>query len=244
MGHLRSLSIIIPAYNEQQRLPATLARIAAWLETKPLDFVEIIVVNDGSSDRTAEVVREAAARDLRIRLLENPGNRGKGYAVRHGMQKAQGEWVLFTDADLSAPIEDLDRLEAAVERESADGAIGSRALDRSLVLKHQSAMRELSGRLFNLCMRLITGLPYRDTQCGFKLFRRDVAQCVAARQRSDGFGFDVEILFIARRHGFRILEVPVRWANVEGSKVSLAKGLAAFLDLVRVRWNDLRGLYR
>lgn len=244
MGHLRSLSIVIPAYNEQQRLPATLERIAAWLETKPLDFVEILAVNDGSTDRTADVVREAAARDPRIRLLENPGNRGKGYAVRHGMQKARGEWVLFTDADLSAPIEDLDRLEAAVERESADGAIGSRALDRSLVLKHQSPMRELSGRLFNLCMRLITGLPYRDTQCGFKLFRRDVAQCVAARQRSDGFGFDVEILFIARKHGYRIVEVPVRWANVEGTKVSLAKGLAAFLDLVRVRWNDLRGLYR
>lgn len=244
MGHLRSLSIVIPAFNEEQRLPSTLARIAAWLDTKPLDFVEILAVNDGSTDRTAEVVREAAARDPRIRLLENPGNRGKGYAVRHGMQKARGEWVLFTDADLSAPIEDLDRLEAAVELEPADGAIGSRALDRSLVLKHQPAMRELSGRLFNLCMRLITGLPYRDTQCGFKLFRRDVAQCVAARQRSDGFGFDVEILFIARKHGYRIVEVPVRWADVEGTKVSLAKGLAAFLDLVRVRWNDLRGLYR
>lgn len=244
MGHLRSLSIVIPAFNEEQRLPSTLARITAWLETRPLDFVEILAVDDGSTDRTAEVVREAAARDPRIRLLENPGNRGKGYAVRHGMQKAQGEWVLFTDADLSAPIEDLVRLEAAVERESADGAIGSRALDRSLVLKHQSPMRELSGRLFNLCMRLITGLPYRDTQCGFKLFRRDVAQCVAARQRSDGFGFDVEILFIARKHGYRIVEVPVRWANVEGTKVSLAKGLAAFLDLVRVRWNDLRGRYR
>ncbi len=244
MGHLRSLSIVIPAYNEEQRLPATLGRIAAWLETRPLDFVEILVVDDGSTDRTAGVVREAAARDPRVRLLQNPGNRGKGYAVRHGMQKAQGEWVLFTDADLSAPIEDMERLEAAVERESADGAIGSRALDRSLVLKHQSPVRELSGRIFNLCMRLITGLPYRDPQCGFKLFRRDVARCVAARQQSDGFGFDVEILFIARRHGYRIVEVPVRWANVEGTKVSLAKGLAAFLDLVRVRWNDLRGLYR
>ncbi|MCX7602449.1 MAG: glycosyltransferase family 2 protein [Bryobacteraceae bacterium] len=240
---MRSLSIVIPAYNEEQRLPSTLARITAWLETKRPDFVEILAVDDGSTDRTAEVVREAAARDPRIRLLQNPGNRGKGYAVRHGMQKAQGEWVLFTDADLSAPIEDLERLEEAVARESADGAIGSRALDRSLVLRHQSALRELSGRIFNLCMRLITGLPYRDTQCGFKLFRRDVAACVAARQQSDGFGFDVEILYIARKHGYRILEVPVRWANVEGTKVSLSKGLAAFLDLLRVRWNDLLGLY-
>jgi len=244
MGHLRSLTIVIPAYNEEQRLPATLARIREWIETRPMDFVEILVVDDGSRDGTAEVVRRAAAGDPRIVLLQNPGNRGKGYAVRHGMQKAGGEWVLFTDADLSAPIEDLARLEEAVERESADGAIGSRALDRRLVLKHQSALRELSGRIFNLCMRCITGLPYRDTQCGFKLFRREVAQCVAARQQADGFGFDVEILYIARKHGYRILEVPVRWANVEGTKVSLLKGLGAFIDLLRVRWNDLRGLYR
>lgn len=244
MGHLRSLSIIIPAYNEERRLPATLREITSYLETKKLDFVEILAVDDGSRDRTADVVREASASDPRIGLLQNPGNRGKGYAVRHGMQKAQGEWVLFTDADLSAPIEDLDRLEEAVRRGDADGAIGSRALDRSLVLKHQPLIRELSGRIFNLGMRLITGLPYRDTQCGFKLFRRDVAQCVSARQQSDGFGFDVEILYIARKHGYRILEVPVRWANAEGTKVSLLKGLEAFLDPLRVRWNDLRGLYR
>lgn len=244
MGHLRSLSIVIPAYNEEQRLPATLRAIAAYLETKPLDFVEILAVDDGSRDRTAAVVREAAAADARIRLLQNPGNRGKGYAVRHGMREARGEWILFTDADLSAPIEDLDRLEQAVQRGNADGAIGSRAVDRSLVLKHQPPFRVFTGRIFNLAMRLVTGLRYRDTQCGFKLFRREVAQCVAARQQSDGFGFDVEILYIAQKHGYRILEVPVRWANVEGTKVSLLKGLEAFLDPLRVRWHDLRGLYR
>jgi len=244
MGDLRSLSIVIPAYNEEQRLPEALRRIAAFVETKELDFVEILAVDDGSRDGTAEVVRKAAAADPRIRLLQNPGNRGKGYAVRHGMQKAQGGWVLFTDADLSAPIEDLDRLEEAVRRENAGGAIGSRALDRRMVLKHQPLLREWVGRLFNFAMRLITGLPYRDTQCGFKLFRRDVAQCVAARQQCDGFGFDVEILFIARKHGYRIVEVPVRWANVEGTKVSLLKGLGAFLDPLRVRWNDLRGRYK
>lgn len=244
MGHLRSLSIVIPAYNEEQRLPATLRAIAAYLETKKLDFVEILVVDDGSRDRTAGVVREAAARDARVRLLQNPGNRGKGHAVRHGMREARGEWVLFTDADLSAPVEDLDRLEQSVERENADGAIGSRAVDRSLVLKRQPPFREFTGRVFNLAMRLVTGLPYRDTQCGFKLFRRAVAQCVAARQQSDGFGFDVEILYIARKHGYRIIEVPVRWANAEGTKVSLLKGLEAFLDPLRVRWNDARGLYR
>ncbi len=244
MGHLRSLSIVIPAYNEERRLPATLEAIRSFLQTKQLDFVEILVVDDGSTDGTAAVARAAAAADPRIRLLQNPGNRGKGYSVRHGMREARGEWVLFTDADLSAPIEDLDRLAEAVKGGQADGAIGSRALDRSLVLKHQSPFREFSGRIFNLAMRLITGLPYRDTQCGFKLFRRDVAQCMAARQLLDGFGFDVEILHIARKHGYRILEVPVRWANAEGTKVSLLKGLEAFLDPLRVRWNDLRGRYR
>jgi glycosyltransferase involved in cell wall biosynthesis len=244
MGHLRSLSIVIPAYNEEQRLPATLRAVISYAETKKFDFVEILAVDDGSRDRTADAVRQAAAADPRIRLLQNPGNRGKGYAVRHGMREARGEWILFTDADLSTPIEDLDRLEEAVQRHGADGAIGSRAVDRSLVLKHQSPFREFSGRVFNLAMRLVTGLPYRDTQCGFKLFNRDVAQCISARQRIDGFGFDVEILYIAKKHGYRILEVPVRWANAEGTKVSLWKGLAAFLDPLRVRWNDLRGLYR
>ncbi len=244
MGCLRSLSIVIPAYNEERRLPATLETVRRYLETKSLDFVEIVVVDDGSRDGTAALVEKAAAADARIRLVKNPGNRGKGYAVRHGMQEARGEWILFSDADLSAPIEELDQLEAAIERAGADGAIGSRALDRALVGKHQSAFREFSGRVFNLVMRLVTGLPYRDTQCGFKMFRRDVARELAARQQSDGFGFDVEILYIAKKRRLRILEVPVRWFNVEGTKVSLWNGVAAFADPLRVRWNDLKGLYR
>ena len=241
---MRSLSIIIPAYNEEQRLPATLQTVAAFLDQRAFEFAEVIAVNDGSRDGTARVIREAAARDPRVRLLENPGNRGKGYAVRHGMREARGEWVLFTDADLSAPIEELDRLWQAVSAARADGAIGSRALDRSLIGVHQSAFRETSGKFFNLVMRLITGLPYRDTQCGFKLFSRAAAQAVAARQRIEGFGFDVEILYIARKLGFRILETPVRWNNVEGTKVSLWNGIQAFLDPLEVRRNDWRGLYR
>ncbi|MBE7540850.1 MAG: glycosyltransferase family 2 protein [Bryobacteraceae bacterium] len=239
-----SLSIIIPAYNEQQRLPATLVTVAAFLDTLAPAFAEVLVVNDGSRDQTAQVVRDFATRDPRVRLLENPGNRGKGYAVRHGMQKAQGDWILFSDADLSAPIDELNKLWAAVQSRKADGAIGSRALDRSLIGVRQSAFRETSGKFFNLVMRLITGLPYRDTQCGFKLFSRPAAAAVAARQRIEGFGFDVEILFIAKKHQFRILEVPVRWNNVEGTKVSLWNGLQAFLDPLEVRRNDLRGLYR
>lgn len=244
MGCLRSLSIVIPAYNEEQRLPDTLRRVAAYLDTKNLDFAEIIVVDDGSRDGTAAAAAGYARSDPRVRLLHNPGNRGKGYTVRHGMREARGEWVLFTDADLSAPIEELDKLAAAVESAAAAGAIGSRALDRRLVGRRQSAFRESSGRIFNFAMRLLTGLPYRDTQCGFKLFRRDAAALISARQLLEGFGFDVEILYIARKYGFRILEVPVRWFNAEGTKVSLWKGLAAFLDPLRVRWNDLRGRYR
>lgn len=244
MGSLESLSIIIPAYNEARRLPATLDAVRAYLDGRGFEFAEVVVVDDGSKDETAELVAAAAASDGRVRLLKNPGNRGKGYAVRHGMREARGEWVLFSDADLSAPIEELDKLIGAVEASGADGAIGSRALNRRLVGKRQSAFREFSGRAFNLAMRMVTGLDYRDTQCGFKLFRQSVAQAVAARQLSDGFGFDVEILFIARRLGYRVVETPVRWFNAEGTKVSVWNGVAAFADPLRVRWNDVRGLYK
>jgi glycosyltransferase involved in cell wall biosynthesis len=244
MGSLRSLSIIIPAYNEARRLPATLQAIQRWLAGEELEFAEIVVVDDGSRDGTGEAARRAAAQDARVRLVENPGNRGKGYAVRHGMREARGEWVLFTDADLSAPIGEMARLRAAVEAAGADGAIGSRALDRGLIGKRQPAFRELSGRFFNLFTRLVTGLEFRDTQCGFKLFRRACVETIAARQRIESFGFDVEILFIAAQHGYRIVEVPVRWQDAEGTKVSLWNGVAAFADPLLVRWNDLRGRYR
>lgn len=241
---MRSLSIVIPAYNEEKRLPATLDTVSKYLATRDFGLVEVIVVDDGSRDATAAVVTSASTTDSRIRLLSNPGNRGKGYAVRHGMKESRGDWVLFTDADLSAPIEELDVLVAAVEKEGADGAIGSRALNRSLIGVHQSVFREMSGRVFNLAMRLVTGLSYRDTQCGFKLLSAAVARAVAARQRIEGFGFDVEILYIAKKHGFRIVEIPVHWNNVEGTKVSLWNGLTAFADPIQVRRNDWRGLYR
>jgi len=241
---LDSLSIIVPAYNEERRLPATLETVCAYVDQRHFKASEIVVVDDGSADGTAQIVREWSERNAKLRLLQNPGNRGKGYAVRAGLRDARYEWVLFTDADLSTPIEDLARLEEAIARSGADGAFGSRAIDRHLVGKHQSMAREISGRAFNLVMRLVTGLEYRDTQCGFKLLRRDVAQAVAARQRQEGFGFDVEILFIARRLGYRVEEVAVRWNNAEGTTVSLAKGIAAFGDPLRVRWNDVCGRYR
>lgn len=240
---LWSLSIVIPAYNEENRLPTTLTTLKLYLKTHNLSFVEIVIVDDGSHDRTAEVVKQFSLTNPYVRLLENQTNHGKGYATRLGMREARGEWVLLTDADLSTPMEELDRLMAMILTTQADGAIGSRAVNRSMVRKRQSLFREFSGRLFNLAARFITGLPYRDTQCGFKLFRADVAHTLSARQQTEGFGFDVELLYIAKKHSFQILELPVQWFNVEGSKVKLSSGLCAFADLLSVRWHDIKGRY-
>ena len=159
------------------------------------------------------------------------------------MREAKGEWRLFSDADLSAPIEELDKLCAAVDDRKAKVAVGSRALDRSLIGIHQPGFRETAGRVFNLVMRTVVSLPISDTQCGFKLFHRDAAEKIFARQRLERFGFDVEILYIAKKHGFEIAEVPVRWNHAEGSKVGMLTGLHAFGELAQVRWNDIRGLY-
>ncbi len=241
---MRSVSIVIPAYNEEARLPSTLDAISAYLRTKDFAFVEVIVVDDGSRDGTAALVDRYAERCAGVRLLRNPGNRGKGYTVRHGMLEAKGEWILYTDADLSAPIGELDKLFTAAERENADVAIGSRAVDRSLVGVHQSAFREISGRVFNVIMRMVTGLPFRDTQCGFKLFRASAAREIFSRQTLDGFSFDVEDLVIAKSLGCRAIEVPVVWNNVEGTKVSMLSGVKSFTDLVGIRWRAMSGRYR
>jgi glycosyltransferase involved in cell wall biosynthesis len=176
-------------------------------------------------------------------VLRNPGNRGKGYSVRHGMLEGRGEWLLFTDADLSTPIEELERLWCTANRAGAQAAIGSRAVDRSMVGVHQPLFREAMGRLFNLTMRLITGLPFHDTQCGFKLFRAEAAREIFSRQLIDGFGFDVEVLYIAQKLGYRTLETAVRWDDVAGTKVSPWRGIKAFYDPVKVRWNGIRGKY-
>jgi dolichyl-phosphate beta-glucosyltransferase len=229
---LRSLSVVIPAYNEENRLPATLDRVMEWLGGRGLEFSEVIVVDDGSADNTADV----AAKRAGVRVLRNPGNRGKGYAVRHGMLEARGEWVLYSDADLSTPIEEADNLYQAAVKAGAVIAIGSRALDRSLVTVHQSSFREWSGRVFNVIMRGITGLSFQDTQCGFKLYRGDAAKQVFSAQKLDGFSFDVEDLYIAKKAGLKAVEVPVHWANVEGTKVSMAQGVKSFADLVTIRF--------
>lgn len=239
-----SLTIIIPAYNEETRLPATLGRIIEYMQTAGWETWEIVVVNDGSADQTAMVAETAHQENAHVRVLRNPGNRGKGYAVRHGMLESKMDWRLLTDADLSAPIEELEKLWNAVKNGGAQVAIGSRAIDRSLIGVHQPGFRETAGKAFNFVMQVFISLHIRDTQCGFKLFRGDAACQVFRRQQIDRFGFDAEALFIAQKLGFRIAEIPVRWDHVDGSKVSMLNGAQSFLDLAKIRWYQLAGRYR
>lgn len=231
------LSVVIPAYNEAERLPPTLRRVAAALAGR--DF-EIVVADDGSSDGTAEAALALGLPALRVLRAEH--NRGKGDAVRRGMLGAAGDRRLMTDADLSTPIEDLARLEAALDA-GADVAIGSRAVADSRVEVHQPAYREAMGRLFNACVRglLLPGL--HDTQCGFKLFTAAAAERAFARSVLDGFGFDVEVLYAARRAGLRIAEIGVTWRNDAASRVTFGRGARAFADLLAIRRNGARGLY-
>ncbi len=211
-------SFIIPAYNESERLAVSLPKILDYVRTAQLRS-EIIVVNDGSSDDTADVVRRFMAVNPDIRLVENPGNRGKGYSVRHGMLHAQGDVMLFTDADLSSPIYEADKLFAAIEK-GADVAIGSRWLQADLQTERQPWHRQLYGRLFNLALRITLGLKYRDTQCGFKAFTRSAAHTIFTRQRVERWGFDPELLFLANKFNLRTVEVPVEWAHDHRSKIS------------------------
>jgi len=207
------------------------------------DFAEIVVVDDGSRDATVRLVQAMEPAGIPVRLLRNPGNRGKGYAVRNGVQKSKGEWVLATDADLSTPIEEVEKLWSRAQDSGAQVVIGSRALDPSLIGVHQPWVRESAGKLFNLCVRMVAGLPFKDTQCGFKLFEARAAREIFQRQQIERFGFDVEALFLARRLGYSIAEIPVQWNNVVGTKVSTLGGLSAFLDPFRVRWHQARGRY-
>jgi glycosyltransferase involved in cell wall biosynthesis len=239
------LSIVIPAYNEEARLPRALARIRDYLAAHGMaeDHAEVIVVDDGSKDGTPRIVEEWAHQLPSLRLVSNGDNRGKGYSVRHGMLEARGRIALFTDADLSAPIEEADKLFAALKAGN-EVAIGSRALDRSLISTHQSKLRELAGMIFNGFVRLFTGLPFHDTQCGFKLFVTEPSRIVFEQQRIERFGFDPEILFLAKRHGLRTVEIPVRWAHDPATKVHVVRdSLLMFGDLVAIRWNWLLGRY-
>jgi dolichyl-phosphate beta-glucosyltransferase len=235
------LSIVIPSFNEELRLPVTLANISAFIRASKRE-TEVIVVDDGSTDRTADVANSFRGEIQRLRVIANEANRGKGYSVRHGMLEARGRIVLFTDADLSAPIHEADKLLAALA--DHDVAIGSRALDRSLISVHQSVFREYAGIIFNLIVRVILRLPFVDTQCGFKAFRRERCRVIFQQQRIERFGFDPELLYLARHHGLSAVEIPVRWAHSPATKVSMWRdSIQMFLDVFLIRWNALTGRY-
>jgi len=238
------LSIVIPAYNEENRIGRTLTETFDYLDRQNYAS-EIIVVNDGSTDHTAETAHNFGSRTkVRLRLIENPGNRGKGYSVRNGMLQAAGEIVLFFDADLATPTSEIVKVIEPIARDCYDVVFGSRAIDRSLIGTHQSFFRENIGRVGNLIQFAFTGLRFKDTQCGFKAFRKEAAQSVFKLQRIDGFGFDPEILFIAKKQGWRLLETPVRWNHIEGSKLNpVMAPVKALMEVSTIRWNNLVGKY-
>lgn len=238
-----SLSIIIPAYNEEKRLPPYLATVLDYLGHGDIPY-EVIVVDDGSRDATAEVCARFIRENDRVKLIRLPGNRGKGYAVKTGMLRATGTCRLFTDADGATPITELERLQKALAN-GADVAIASRAMKDDACLVSAHVHRKVIGRIFHFIVTALTVKGIRDTQCGFKLFTADAAEAVFPLQRIDDFGFDVEVLYLCQHNGYRVAEVPVNWTDVAGSKVNLARdSLRMFTDIFRIRFFDLTGAYR
>ncbi len=221
---LPAFSLVIPAFNEAERIEKTLRDALGYLETTSPES-ELIVVNDGSTDATSEIVRAvfAAQTVVRTRLLEHSPNRGKGAAVREGLLAATTPVGLFSDADLSTPIDEAPKLIDPIAAGELDVAFGSRGLDRSLIGHRQPWRREQGGRVFNLIVRAATGLPFWDTQCGFKAFRLAVFRPILLASKTEGFGFDVELLYLARKANLRLREIPVRWNHYEGSKVSFLR---------------------
>ena len=237
-----ALSIVIPAYNECARIEGTLERVMSCIQERGWD-AEVLVVDDGSTDETVAVVQRWMERYDRMHLVKNAGNRGKGYSVRNGLLQAAGDVVMFTDADLSAPMEEAERLLAAIA-DGADVAIGSRWMDRTRQTIHQPLYRQFFGRCFNWVTRSVMGLPYKDTQCGFKAFKRSAAQVIFRLQTIERWGFDPEILFIARKLKYVIREVPVTWGHDERSRMSYLKdGMKMLEDMAKIRTNSLAGRY-
>ncbi|MEO6801763.1 MAG: dolichyl-phosphate beta-glucosyltransferase [Granulicella sp.] len=236
------LSIVIPAYNESARIESTLERVMQCVEAEGWD-AEVLVVDDGSRDNTSAIITRWMEQYPYLHLIQNPGNRGKGYSVRNGLLQASGEIVMFTDADLSAPMEEAGRLLAALDA-GADVAIGSRWMDRTRQTIHQPLYRQFFGRCFNAITRTVMGLPFKDTQCGFKAFKRPAAQVIFRLQRIERWGFDPEILFIARKLKYTIVEVPVTWGHDERSRMSyLRDGMKMLEEMVSIRANSIAGRY-
>jgi dolichyl-phosphate beta-glucosyltransferase len=238
------ISIVIPAYNEEERIVPTLQAIARYLKASPL-AAEVLVVDDGSTDGMNRKVGEIAGSLGSLRLLHNPGNRGKGYSIRHGFRESRGRRVLLTDADLSTPIEEIEKLLPLLREKGFHGAIGSRAVDPSTVKIPQRWLRRTMGKTFNLLVRWLTGLSFRDTQCGFKLLDRAAFAPIFRIARVDRFSYDVEILMLARRRGIRVAEVPVIWRNSPQSKVGfLGDSLQMLGDVLRMSLRVRLGGYR
>ena len=235
-------SIIIPTYNEGARLGPALESVLSHADTNRWD-AEVIVVDDGSQDDTADLVRRRAKENPSLHLLQNPGNHGKGYSVRNGMLNARGEILLFTDADLSAPIEQASKLFGAIES-GADVAIGSRWLQPNLQTHRQSLLRQFYGRSFNLFLQLLLGLKFKDTQCGFKAFSRNAAVTLFSKQTIDGWGFDAELLYLASRLGLKVIEIPVVWSDAAGTRIHpLRDGLRMVQEAMLIRRNAFSGKY-
>ena len=249
------ISIIIPAYNEEKRIEKTLERIFSYMKLKKHDF-EMVVVDDGSKDKTVEVVelfrkkidKNKKSKDIkkvnknRIKILKNVKNKGKGHSVKRGMLAGEKKWLLFSDADLSTPIEEIEKFEKYIDQYSI--IIASRNLKESQIKIKQPKLRSTLGKIFPFIVNLFTIRGIKDTQCGFKLFRKDVADKIFPLQTSKGFAFDVEVLFIAKKHNYKIKEIPVIWVNALGSKVDPIKdSIGMFLDLIRFRFNSIIGKY-
>lgn len=239
------LSIVIPAYDEAARLGDSLATILSFIENENIT-AEVIVVDDGSKDSTAQIAREVFAGfpQTSSRAIRYEQNRGKGYAVRTGLLAARGEIALFTDADLSTPITEAAKLVEPIKNNEADVTFGSRALDRSLIGTRQPWRREQGGKMFNVIVRTLTGLPFWDTQCGFKAFRMNVFRPLLGVMQIDRFGFDVEFLYVANLAGLRLREIPVRWDHCEGTKVDVLRDSRRMFSEVRqIRRNATGGVY-
>jgi dolichyl-phosphate beta-glucosyltransferase len=240
-----SLSIIIPAYNESERLENPLRQIFNYVQKENLN-AEVIVVDDGSNDDTSEIAKKVFAEfpHAKTNLIRYEENRGKGFAVRKGLSASSGEIALFSDADLSTPIEELPKLVQPIFNNEFDVTFGSRALDRSLIGTHQPWQREQGGKVMNLIIRLFSGLPFSDTQCGFKAFNMEKFRPLLNVMQINRFGFDVEFLFVAKYRGLRLKEIPVRWNDAEGSKVSVFRDTRRmFTELSIIRKNAKKGVY-
>jgi len=242
LGDNTFLSIIIPAYNEEKRLPNTIKKIAKYLASFSFQS-EIIIVDDGSTDGTAKLAEEMTFLYPCLRVIHLKKNRGKGCAVRSGILEAKGKYILFSDADLSTPISEAEKLLVYL-KSGYDIAIGSRKLPQSKIEVRQPFLRELMGSVFSIMVQVLVVQGVKDTQCGFKCFTQKSALRIFREQRLNGFGFDVEVLYLASKYGFSVKEVPVRWSDSPRTTVKLMRdSIKMFLDLLKIRYNDIRGRY-